>query len=133
MEKFLFFDLLTVERLERWLLGSRLDAFILSCGVMANAAVTEGVDAREGGVAGVARAVSPEMRSITTAGGKRGWTMRTETRPTATGFNAPSGKRREEMAVSVLHLAAFFNGPSAPRDGVACETAGLVWFVATSR
>ena len=59
--------------------------------------------------------------------------MWTETRPTTNGFNDPSGDRREATAVSVLRLAAFFKGASAPRDRVACETAGLVWFVATSR
>ena len=59
--------------------------------------------------------------------------MRTETRRTTTGLNAPSGERRETVVVSVLRLAAFFTGASAPRDGVSCKTAGLVWFVATSR
>ena len=73
-----------------------------------------------------AEARSQEPRSIATAGGKRGWTIWTETRRTTTGLNAPSGERRETVAVSVLRLATFFPGASASRDGVACETAGLV-------
>ena len=59
--------------------------------------------------------------------------MRTETRRTTTGLNAPSGERRETVAVSVLRLTAFFTGALAPCDGVAYVTFGLGWFVATSR